>query len=83
MSSPLGNKSFSQEGQLFLHDYEIPFRDSCSFPYIKMFLKVSDPAFEKNPTRVNKLKTANYDEKLVLLSWLICMKKSIYRDTWK
>ena len=38
-----------QEDQYFLHGYEYFFRDSCSFPYIKTLLKVSDPVFGKNP----------------------------------
>ena len=41
----------------FLHGYDIFFsRDSCSFPYIKILLKVSDYIVEKNPTSVNNLK---------------------------
>ena len=35
---------------VFLHGYEMFFQSSCSFPYIKTLLKVSDPVFEKNPT---------------------------------
>ena len=31
-----------QEGKVFLHSYDIFFRDPCSFPYAKKLLKVSD-----------------------------------------
>ena len=41
--------SYSQEGENFLHDYEI-FLDSWSFPYIKTLLKLSDHVFEKHLT---------------------------------
>ena len=47
-----------QEGEFVLHGHENFFRDPCSFPYIKTLLKVSDPVFEKNLTRVNNLKIA-------------------------
>ena len=40
----------SQEGEYFLQGYEMFFRESCSFPYIKTLLKLSDHVFEKNPT---------------------------------
>ena len=45
----------SQEGEFFCTVTKYFFQDSCVFPYIKTFLKVSDPVFEKNPTRVNNL----------------------------
>ena len=40
----------SQEDEFVLHGYDIFFRDSCFFRYIKALLKVSDPVFEKDPT---------------------------------
>ena len=37
----------SQEHELFCTVMKYIFRDSCSFPYIKTFLKASDHVFEK------------------------------------
>ena len=50
----------SQEDEFFVRGYEIFFRDSCSFPYIKTLLKVLDPVFEKYPTQVNNFKVTVY-----------------------
>ena len=41
-------QTFSGRG-IFCTVMKYFFRDSCSFPHIKTFLKVSDPVFEKNP----------------------------------
>ena len=37
----------SQEDELFRTVMKYFFEDSCSFPYIKTLLKVSEPVFEK------------------------------------
>ena len=44
----------SQEGEIFCTIIRIMkfFRGSCSFPYIKTLLKVSDPVFEQKPKPV-------------------------------
>ena len=39
----------SQEDEMFCTVMKYSFRDSCSFPYIKTLLKVSEPVFEQNP----------------------------------
>ena len=46
----------SQEGESFCMVMNFFSRDSCSCPYIKTLLKVSDPVFDKNLTRANSLK---------------------------
>ena len=46
----------SEEDEIFCTVSNVLFRDSHSFSYIKTLLRVSDPLFEKNLRRVNKLK---------------------------
>ena len=45
----------SEKGEMFCTIMKYFFRGSCSIPYTKTLLKVSDLVFEQNPKPVNNL----------------------------
>ena len=49
-----------QEGEIFLHGYDIFFLDSCFFPYTKKLLKVSDHSVEEIQHESTTLRNSHF-----------------------